>query len=228
MKSFGEITKHLVNERVGLIKEHVRDSKDKFIDYYLIACYLDDINNIDEVARIEIGALTTSLIEAIKTAIRYHRDDYEKDFNRFCFDYIGVFGVDNNNKPKGPLYADVECRLLGISIDDLSCLKNSNPEDESFGDNLRELININMGTNIPMAGVEEQANREYNEAKDGGNQDEIAKAFVSLREIQRDSGTLRIKSVGAPNGDGRYCTYYVLANDEDYQSAKNALSQNTK
>lgn len=226
MKSFGEITKYLENARAGLITElffvDVTDLKDKFIAYYL-----DDINNIDEVARIEIGALTASLIEAIKTAIRYHRDDYEKDFNRFCFDYIGVFGVDNN-KPKGPLYADVECRLLGISIDDLSCLKNSNPEDESFGDKLRELINLNMGTNIPMAGVEEQANRDYLLALDSGDPARIDKEFVALREIQRDSGTLRIKPVGAPNGDSRYCTYYVLAKDEVYQRSKNALTQNTK
>ena len=66
-----------------------------------------------------------------------------------------------------------------------------------------------MGTKIPMAGVEENALREWENASEENKE----QAFVTLKEVQRDSGSLR-------NGN----TFYTLSNNQSYQEAKAHIS----
>lgn len=167
------------------------------------------IENIDEVTTIEIGAVTNSLIESMQTAYSYHLTDYWSDFEKFIDKY--VLGLTPDGKLKdGPYFAKSQCYDLGVGINELLCFKGKDPMSGKTGDLFRQIINTNYGTNIPMSGIEEQALQDYNAVAFGDDEIAKAKAFVHLREIQRDSGSLR-------NGLGNY---HLLANDQAYQDAK--------
>ena len=168
----------------------------------------NNINNMDEVTRIKIGAATNSLISAIQRVYKYRAIDYNNQFERFMSEYI--IGV-TPDEFIGSVYKSnrfieqSDCYILGITLEDLMIFKGRNPLSTSICDDFRNLVNINFGTSIPMAGVEEQAFNDYLDA----NVEETNKAFVHLRELQRDSGTLYFGG-----------SYHLLAADKEYQIAK--------
>lgn len=168
-----------------------------------------NIENIDELTTIEIGAVTNSLIKAIQTAYSFHSTDYWSDFERFIDKYVSGLTPEGNQK-NGPYFAQSECYELGVGINELLCFKGKDPMSGETGDLFRQIINTNYGTNIPMSGIEQQALQDFNAVAFGDDEIAKAKAFVHLREVQRDSGKLR-------NGLG---SYHLLATDQDYQDAK--------
>lgn len=172
------------------------------------------IENPDETTIITIGNSVNSLIESIKKAYLSNMSMYYENFEAFCKDIIigeeGYKGI----LPYG--YGKGACEFLGIDIDDLLCLKSINPLDKNFGDTLRQKVNQFMGVNIPMSGVEEKAELEYQDAIKSEDSLAIDKAFVEMMEIKRDSGELMSGLI--PN---------LLSQYEEYLSAKERISGRT-
>ena len=222
MKAFNEIQEMIVFSENNLIsrltreleKPNLKDWEIKGTSMAIEECK-KNIANVDEVSRIEVGSVVNTLIQKIQNAYKLHLNEYWSNFNRFMEDF--VIGLDREGKPRnGIFFGQGECLELGLGLRELSCLQNQNPMDPKFGDSLRTLVNNTLGTNIPMAGVEEQALEDYN--KVAFSTDEVAKAeaFVHLKEVQRDAGTLRAGGI-----------YYPLANDINYQDAKEILNEKT-
>lgn len=172
-----------------------------------------NIENIEEVTTIEIGAETNSLIKAIQDAYKIHLEEYWQDFERFAEEYVTGLTPDGKRKD-GAYFGQSQCLELGIGIDELSCFKGHDPMKGETGDLFKQVINTNYGTNIPMNGVEQQALEDYRTVAFGDDKTTKAQAFIHLREIQRDSGSLR-------NG----VIYYTLATDKKYQEAKAICSE---
>ena len=164
------------------------------------------IDNIDEVTTINIGATTNSLIRTIQKAYQQHSTDYLENFERFATEYI-VGIIDNGEIKRQSQFVNSSgnCNKLGIGVDELAtCFKGKSPMDNESGDFFRQLINLNYGTNIPMAGVQEQLLKDWKTSvyyESGSDQKTKDTAFVKLREAQRESGLLQ-------NGGD----YYLLAN----------------
>ena len=127
----------------------------------------DNINNIDEVTRIKIGAVTNSLIRTFQRLYKFRPYDYNNQFEMFA--------------------SQIDCYILGIEPEDLLLFKGRNPFSADVCNTFRDLVNFNFGTNIPFDGVEERAFNDYLDAEDEPTKD---KALVRLRELQRDSGAL--------------------------------------
>lgn len=201
MRNFEEMQKHVEANLTSamqrcmdeLKKDNLTEPMKKGISV-AIQDFQKYIDNIEEVTTIAIGSQTNRLIQQIQKAYRLNLKDYYNNFEKFIDEYV----------VKSDLGAE-----LGVGVNELLCFKGRDPLDEKTGDLLRQIVNTNCGTNIPMSGIEEQAIKEYNST---GFTDEIAsaKAFVQLKEIQRDSGTL---NPGAMQ-------YYPLATDQKYQEAK--------
>ena len=167
------------------------------------------LENIDECTVIEIGNRTNKLIKGLQTAYKDHQNDYFKRFEYFLDEY--VVGLDSDGNAKyGRHTATEECYCLGIGVDDLLLFKGKDPFDSEVCDQFKKLINANFGTNIPMADVEEQVRKEFKETI---GTEEHDKAFVHLREVERDSGELM-----------HWGLYYPLALDDEYQEAKSRCS----
>ena len=98
---------------------------------------------------------------------------------------------------------------LGITIEDLQCIKGLNPMDPEVINLFKTMVNEKLGTNIPMSGVLEQAQQEY-ESIPVGDKEASAAAFVRLRELQRDEGDFH---------NSGYLSSKLLATDPDYQEA---------
>ena len=170
------------------------------------------VENIDEVTTISIGATTNSLINAIQKAYQFHLNDYWQDFDRFIDEY--VTGLTPDGKPRnGAFFGQSQCLLLGVGPEELSCFKGRNPMSNETGDLFRKLINNNYGTNIPMAGVVDQARSDWEAVAFGDDVEAKDRALMTLKEAQRDAGILQ-------NGG----TYYLLATDKNYQDAKSRCS----
>jgi len=171
-----------------------------------------NIENIDEVTAIEIGAETNSLINAIQAAYKIYLTEYWQDFEGFINNYVAGVTPDGERK-SGAFYGQFQCMELGVGVNDLLCFKGRDPMHDEAGDLFRQVINANYGTNIPMSGIEQQALQNYRAVAFGDDEMAKAQALMQLREIQRDSGTLR-------NG----VIYYTLATDQSYQQAKDICS----
>lgn len=215
MRTFEEIKKNELYRQNSLISrcsERLNEGGLRDFEERAMTMVIDDsqsyIDNIDEVAKIKIGATTNSLIKAIQTAYKIHLNEYWQDFEGFVDEH--VVGMTPDGKLKNGIYfGQSECLTLGIGVDDLSCFKGCNPMSDEVCDVFRRSINDNYGTNIPMAGVEEAALQEYEEVAFTGDEEAKDNAFTHLKEVQRDSGTLM-------NGG----TYYLLATNQQYQEAK--------
>ncbi len=163
------------------------------------------LRNIDEVAVMGIGSTTNSLIEQIQIAYQLYPDEYFKNPESFITNRIIGYTPDGKRLDRTS-YGQAECVELGITLNDLSFLKDRRPVDQETADILRKNVNNIFGTDIPLSGVEEQALKAYETSED-----ELSKAdaYVRLKELQRNSGKLK-------NGG----TYFFLADDQKYQESK--------
>ncbi len=197
-----------------LEKSELKDHEKKGLEMAL-QNYQNNLDNIDEVTTIEIGAATNSLIKGIQTAYSFHLPEYWRNFEEFVDKYVTGLTSDGNLK-NGSYFGKQQCYELGLSKSDLLCFKGNNPMNTNPGDIFRQNINVNYGTNIPMSGIEQQALQEYESAVFSG--DDVAKdqAMIKYKEIQRDAGSLKI----GPE-------YHPLATDQNYQEAINRVSGRT-
>lgn len=218
MRTFKEVKEAMIKDRINTISHNERElENDNLMNYQKdelrekIKKCRTELDNIDEVTTIEIGAATNSLIETIQRVSQICSfTGHLKDFDEFIKTYI--LGITSDGRRRGGVYLGLDsCLILGININDLSCFKEfDSVRDSRAGDRFREYVNTNCGTNIPMSGVLKKALDDYEEAVDG-NYDEfvIAKALMHLKETQRDSGNLKLGE-----------KYYILATDLEYQAAK--------
>lgn len=204
MKTFEEIQEGIKTVRISSIKEAMEELEKSNLDVYArsaknraIEEYKRDIDNIEEIAIIEIGASANNFIRGMQTAYQAHPNDYSQNFEKFIDDYVLSGGL--LQKERG---------TLGIGKDELLCFKDRNPMSNETGDLFRQIVNANFGTNIPMSNDEQEALQAY-ENVDRKDKLATAEAFVHLKEIERDSGALK-------TGE----SYYPLVSDELYQEAK--------
>lgn len=174
-----------------------------------------NIENIEEVTTIEIGATTNDLIDAIQKEYQANTGEYGELFERFINSRITGLTPDGKHK-EGLYIGQSACLELGINDQDLMCLKGQIPVEGKTEDIIRQLVNANYGTNIPLSGVVEQAQRDYDSVKYREDEVAKAKALMHLKEVQRDAGILR-------NGGA----YYTLTTDQTYQDAKAICSGKT-
>ena len=163
------------------------------------------LRNIDEFAVMEIGSTTNDLIEQIQLAYQLYPDEYFKDPESFITNRIIGYTPDGKRLDRTS-YGLGQCIELGITLNDLSFLKDRRPVDQETADMLRKNVNNILGTDIPLSGVEEQALKDYESSEDELSK---AEAYVRLKELQRNSGKLK-------NGG----TYFFLADNQNYQEAK--------
>ena len=166
---------------------------------------INNLDNLDEVTTIEIGSGVNHLIDRIQCAYGKEQAAYHNNFELFMKEFI----FDSVFVPESIF-------MLGITMEDLQCLKDTLPTERNYGDELRQRVNAVMKTTIPMAMEEEEAIREYENADDE-NKDQ---AFVKMRETQRDSGSLKLFE--------HLSILNTLANDQEYQEAKNRVSCKNK
>ena len=214
MKNFEKVQSDLSTYMKSMVYTKIRTlensgkSNEETIKERLIKNYLRQIENIEEIATIEIGYSTNKLIRVIQRAYKYYFDEYWQDFDNFMEKHI--IGVTPDGKLlSGERFGTYECLLLGLGIEELSCFKGKDPLSDGTCNLFRSYINANYGTNIPMAGVEHQALNNYKEVAFRSDSEAKDKAFVKLREVQRDSGALKL------GGE-----YHLLSTDKAYQEAK--------
>ncbi len=209
VKNHQEYCKRVARETLG--KENTSDFE-KEVANSLLENAENNIEHLEEITTIEIGAETNSLIQAIQTAYKINLNEYWENFENFLDKYVVGITSDGHLK-NGAYFGQSQCLKLGISRDDLSCFKGKDPLQNEAADFFRQKINAQFGTTIPMSSEEKKAYDDYNEVVFGSDELAKEKAFVQLKEIQRDSGTLR-------NGN----TYYILSTNEAYKNAKASLS----
>lgn len=206
MKTFEEIKKIVVDSESQCLRvtnamiEKARLENDKLLEAAgkrSIEAIHTSLDNIDECTAIYIGSCTNHLIESIKEAHDIYTLEYYKDFDAFLKKYI----LSNSN-----------CIALGVGIKELQCFKECDPNKDEPGDLFRQIVNLNYGTNIPMA-----ADLGY------VKQEELAtsendKDLVYGKEILRDAGDERVYRNGL---------FYPLAVDQEYQEAKARISGKT-
>lgn len=166
------------------------------------------LNNLEEVTRIEIGAATNELIDAVKKMYQIYPFSYGSRFDDFLEKY--VTGMNNEGKFVAQnCSGQMQCVKLGLMNSDLNCFKDYHPMKPEFGNVFRQMINQKFGTTIPMAGTVEKALQDYESVM--FTDDSFAKdnALIYLKELQRDSGHLK-------NG----YSYLLLQNDKEYQEAQ--------
>ena len=157
------------------------------------------VDNIDEVVTIDIGAGVNGLIDDIQKQYKAHVSYYWASFEKFVDEYLS----------KNYYY-----NLLGMNINDLLGFEGRDPMNDETCDFFRQFANSKCGTNIPMAGTLEQAEKEYAEAYMSGDETAIDETYVHFAEVQRDSGKLK-------NGSD----YNLLAVNQQYQEAKARCSE---
>lgn len=215
MKTFEEIQESIKATEVSIMQRAMQTLEESGLEDYeeraaniTIQECQSNIENIEEVATIEIGAETNALIKSIQTAYQFHLVDYWQDFERFVDKYVTGLTPDGKFK-SGAYFGQSQCLTLGVGINELICFKGRNPMSGETEDLFRQIVNSNCGTNIPMSGVAQQALQDYESVAFGDDEMAKAQAFIHLKEVQRDSGLLR---------NGR--SYYTLATDQNYQDAK--------
>lgn len=216
MKTFEEIKSDITKFNMRLLTEYQEKLNqpgisefDQIVANKVVTNAQRNLDNIDEVTTINIGSEVNGLIKQIQYAFSKDGSDYFNQFDKFMEKWVlGEYDKNGNKKP-GPA-ATGYVQSLGITSEDLQCLKGSVPIKYDFGDVLRQRANTVIGTNIPMASVEEKAEHELEAA----TEENKAQAYVKWMEIQRDSGSLR-------NGN----SYNVLATNQTYQEAKAMLNK---
>ena len=227
MNSYNKVKNNIFIEDLEIVKMAVEDldDLDDFVEkgglFYTkrlnrckdaIGLCMNEFANLDECAVIEIGNCTNTIIDVMKNIYEFFPDEYVEDFEGAIKRH--VFGKGNSKHNIVIHYGKHECDTLGIDVDDLALFKGKNPLDDEVGDSFRRIVNENYGVNIPMAGVVDDAFDYYTSIKDSGDDMEILRAYVMLRELQRDAGLLK---------NGNDGMFNLLEDDEFYQNAKNAI-----
>ena len=173
-----------------------------------------EIENIDELTLIEIGAAVNYLIEKIKMYYRNNGNNGTMYFQQFD-SFMEEFCL--KNVPGRDLVC-IQADLLGLSKEDLQCLKDTVPINANFGDELRQKVNFAMGTKIPTSEEMLMLQTEFNNTQrlDINVSEEIKdQALVDYMEMRRNAGMdKRLMPVDSP----------FLADNPKYQAAKDRLS----
>lgn len=168
------------------------------------------IKNIDELAVIKLGATTNNLIDVIKHEYKRHITEYWGNFEKFITDHIIGKTPDGHFIPGSNAAGRDDCKILGITLEDLMCFKGHDPLSDEICDTFRQYININFGSNIPLSSVVRKAKEDYHALPIDAEQAVKDDVYIRAQEIARDSGTKRSDSV----------TYHFLADNKYYQEAK--------
>ena len=172
------------------------------------------IENIDEVTLINIGDNVNNLIETIKKGFQENLRMYYFQFDAFmekCC--LGNDDEKVSHYPSRYSYA----KKLGITKEDLQCLKATHPFKGDFGDELRQRVNFVMGTKIPTVKEMNKIEKQYNNIDAITDEKTADQVYVDYQEMCRDAGLLK-------NDLG----YFLLADNVQYQEAKSRLLENSK
>ncbi len=170
------------------------------------------IENIDEATIITIGFNVNNLIEEIRDGYSMNEYDYYTQFDKFMDKYI--FGEkDETGNLKEGAFSCIYVDKLGITKEDLQCLRNNLPTNKDFGDELRYRVNLMMGTKIPTTDEITRIESEYFKADDRT----VDQALVNYLEMQRDAGWLKVGK-----------RFEFLSDNEEYQIAKNRTLGRTR
>lgn len=217
MRSREEIKKGLEKdfyEYLESAKGEIESEKNIALRRGLIAAYKaveSYLENIDEVVDIEIGSATNTLISNINAAHAKERYDYDKDPRAFLTDKVVDMDKNGNRRFSSDVYGATECGILGIEPDELMIFfrEPSAANDDEF----RKSVNWRLGTNIPTLEELKEAEVAYEKAAEPV---EKARAFVTLKELQRNAGMLKRGGI-----------YDILATNEAYQKAKEMCNSRT-
>ena len=135
----------------ALERNILTDDERKVINNIIDNCR-KNIDNIEEVTIIEIGAEVDDLIKKIQREFSCNPIEYYQDFEGFIAK--NILGLKPNNTGEGNLVKS--CTILNINMNDLLCFKGLNPFYDVVVDSFIKTINDNYGTNIPLSAIEEQ------------------------------------------------------------------------
>lgn len=221
MKTFDEIKNKIIKNRLNLIKEFqvklidpknendeiVKNTAKNFIQYNK-----NDLNHIDEVTTLFIARSVNNLVRDVQFGFYQDMDKYFNNFDIFVDNWVIFTPPKPNVEQSFPNHYSISFYDLGMTKDDLECLRGTNPDNIGFGDKLRQKVNDFYGINIPMDGELEKAKRKLSEITDTDSI-EYAQAFVNLKEVQRDTGEF-YNTQGA----------VIMSNIPQYQEAKARIS----
>lgn len=220
MKTYEEVKQSVLNERYWRVKsiEEWYEKEEKTPEVINAKLrkgeeFRNDIQFIDETTTFEIGRSINWIIKGLEETCQVNSGLYFSNYEQVISDVLLQHGMTNapltfqgSFSPSFFGRIKSECDLLGITVDDLICLKGTNPiTDYTFGDPLRLRTNQIMGTNIPMAGELENA-----EKKDTATMtdEEFYQNYVERLELAHAAG------------EG----YKHLELNEKYLEAKNNIS----
>lgn len=149
-----------------------------------------DIQFVDDAATFEIGRCTNRIIEGLKDTCNVDGNAYFNNYEKIISDVLFKTNAAEEILPP-QYYARIksECDFLGITPNDLMCLKGMNPNNADLENTLKSMVNQSMGTTIPMAEEVETAKEEYSEAIDSMDEVETAKKLIKYAELLHNSGS---------------------------------------
>ncbi len=151
----------------------------------------NQLDNLDEITIIEIGKCTNRIIEVIQQAYLKNMWQYTNgSFEEFIHRHVTPIKDDGDISIRDRL-ARFECERIGIGLKDLLFFKGKDPTKEETVNQFLQIINEDYGVNIPMVGVEKQAQNELLNSI-GKNEVESIENYLRARELARDSGSCGI------------------------------------
>lgn len=213
LKSYDE----LKEERKGYIVDQIRNAEQAKVGASHsvvvgidmgIAEWKDTLEHIDEYVAYVIGDSVSRIISAMKEFYVACRDKYEYYFDETIMKHLSGFvnmcGCDNFSGFYMP------CNILGMTPEMIArCFQGKNPMDPEVCDAFISMVNVNFGSNVPLSGELENAEKVMNAAHENKEEDPVtfAKAHVEWYEKMRDSGK---------GGSG----FWILSTNPSYQKAK--------
>lgn len=165
----------------------------------------------------KIARNINDLIKDIQYGFYQDIDKYFKSFDDFVNDWVINTPPVMNEEQSFPNHYSTSFYDLGMTKDDLECLRGTNPDTIDFGDKLRQKANDFYGINIPMGREVPKAKRELDEIRDADSI-EYAQAFVNLKEKERDAGEFWKGGVGI----------VIISDIPQYQDAKKRISAKSR
>ncbi len=226
MKTFDEIKNEITKHRLEGIErfqeqlvdpKNVADEEVKNTSKNYIQYCKRDLDNIDELTTMKIARNINDLIKDIQYGFYQDIDKYFKSFDDFVNDWVINTPPVMNEEQSFPNHYSTSFYDLGMTKDDLECLRGTNPDTIDFGDKLRQKANDFYGINIPMGREVPKAKRELDEIRDADSI-EYAQAFVNLKEKERDAGEFWKGGVGI----------VIISDIPQYQDAKKRISAKSR
>jgi len=219
MRTFEEIRGYLLKENQRFLRGHEMklaegnlNDFDRQIEQRIIANTKTAVENIDEVAMIEIGGAAKTLVSQVKNAVMSNPVDFYR--NPTLFLDSKVRGIREDGSPmRGQYWGQQQCMQLGINTKELYDIFGKDPLSANTEANFINYVNTQFGTQVPTEAELRHAEERYKEARKSGNESLIAEATVNMLECARNAGRTR-------NGG----IYYPLAQNETYLSAKQIMS----